>query len=42
MPFLGNAAKDNLNTSTIGAVATAAGTVVTSGNSLVTAVSHTC
>lgn len=36
------AATNNLNTSTIGALASAASKVVSTGNSLVTAVSHTC
>ncbi len=36
------AAKDNLNGGTLTAVASASGSVVTAGNNLVSAVSHTC
>jgi hypothetical protein len=36
------AAKDNLNGGTLSAVASSAGTVVTAGNKLVSAVSSTC
>jgi hypothetical protein len=36
------AAKDNLNGGTLTTLASAAGSVVTTGNSLVSAVSHTC
>ena len=37
-----SAARANLNSGTLSALAVAAGTVVTAGNSLVTAVTNTC